>query len=327
MHPTEKPRLDALTESIAERLLHIKPDPGEIPRLDEIEVAGVTLPREGAVGGDHIIYIDFNRRYDLDTLTREKEEWWKKEAHQPNLSFGEQAGLNAFLHHRRKEWCQRLETNRHKAGVLVADVRGHDISDAFVVGMLHQAFLTGALYELKIFGEITPNLFEIINTRFYNSSSIGDFLTMIYGEIHTDGTFRFISAGHPPPVIFSRHFSRFMDIPQSHISTYPPIGLMPRREEIDTRAASSPLGFKDGYRVSELRLMGPGDILLLYTDGLTDLIDARGKALFPEAFAGIFRTMPDAAADTVVSALTECVTGKNVAREDDVSFVVIRRRR
>lgn len=326
MNPCAKSPRDALTASIVERLRPIKPSPGEVPRLDEIEVAGITLPRADGVGGDHIIYIDFNRRYNLDALQREKEDWWQKEAGRTDLAREERAGLDAFLAHRRDQWRQRLETNRRKAGVLVADVRGHDISDAFVVGMLHQAFLTGALYELKIFGEITPNLFEIINTRFFNSSSIGDFLTMIYGEIYADGTFRFISAGHPPPIIFSRLYGRFMDIPQSAIRTYPPIGLMPRREEVDIQAAASPLGFKDGYRISELRLMAPGDLLLLYTDGLTDLSDAQGKAIFPAAFTDMLKAMPDATADTIAVALREWIRRESGTQQDDISFVVIRRR-
>lgn len=326
MSGTKPETADALARGIAERMHHIRPSPGEVPRLPEIDVAGITLPREGAMGGDHIIYIDFNHRYDLDTLVRDKELWWTEEAQRPDLSPTEQAGLDTFLARRRAEWRRRLESNRRKAGVLLADVRGHDISDAFVVGMLHQAFLTGVLYELEIFGEITPNLFEIINTRFFNSSSIGDFLTMIYGEISADGTFRFISAGHPPPVIFSREYKHFMDIPPSAIQTYPPIGLMPRKDDVDAQAAESPLGFKDGYRVSELRLMAPGDLLLLYTDGLTDLVDTDGKAIFPATITEVLAAMPDSDADSVVTAMVDRILGAALPRQDDISFVVIRKR-
>src|SRR3989442_12596770 len=70
--------------------------------------------------------------------------------------------------------------------------------------MLHQALLLGSLYELDTFGHITRRLFENLNTRFYQSSSLHKFVTMIYGEISEDSTFRFLSAAHPPPVVFSR---------------------------------------------------------------------------------------------------------------------------
>src|SRR6185436_1798905 len=44
---------------------YIVPLPGEIPSLDGIDVYGGTMPLNGAIGGDHIIYVDFKKRYDL----------------------------------------------------------------------------------------------------------------------------------------------------------------------------------------------------------------------------------------------------------------------
>ena len=61
--------------------------------------------------------------------------------------------------------------------------------------MLHQAFLLGAIYEMDYYGNITPKLFENLNTRFYNSSSLSKFITMIYGEISRDGHFNFYRPG------------------------------------------------------------------------------------------------------------------------------------
>jgi hypothetical protein len=46
----------------------IKPHPGLIPRINNTEIAGGILPLNSVVGGDHLIYIDFNERYDLDAL-------------------------------------------------------------------------------------------------------------------------------------------------------------------------------------------------------------------------------------------------------------------
>ena len=44
---------------------HILPRPEEIPILDGIDVYGGTVPLNGVSGGDHIIYIDFKKRFDL----------------------------------------------------------------------------------------------------------------------------------------------------------------------------------------------------------------------------------------------------------------------
>ena len=90
------------------------------------------------------------------------------------------------------------------AGVALVDVSGHQITDAMLAGMLHEAFLLGATYELDQFGTITEKLFENLNTRIYNSSSVSKFLTMIYGEISEDDTLlRFFPQRHPMPIVFS----------------------------------------------------------------------------------------------------------------------------
>src|SRR6476659_8987877 len=43
----------------------IRPQPDEVPRVDGIDMFGGTLALNGRVGGDHIIYVDFNQRFDL----------------------------------------------------------------------------------------------------------------------------------------------------------------------------------------------------------------------------------------------------------------------
>ncbi|MDE2979195.1 MAG: hypothetical protein OXU63_16990, partial [Acidobacteriota bacterium] len=128
--------------------LATKPEPGDLPNLRGVEVHGVSMPLVRAIGGDHVIYLDFKQRYDLERRLRE----------------AEAAG--------RTEVVAGLRKCRQRAGVLVADVSGHKVTDALVAAMLHQAFLLGAYYELDLFGEITTRLFEHINQRFYKSTTL-----------------------------------------------------------------------------------------------------------------------------------------------------------
>ena len=37
-----------------------------IPELKGIDIYGETIPLDGLIGGDHIIYVDFKKRYDLE---------------------------------------------------------------------------------------------------------------------------------------------------------------------------------------------------------------------------------------------------------------------
>jgi serine phosphatase RsbU (regulator of sigma subunit) len=225
---------------------NIKPSPGEIPSLPGIDIYGQTTPLNGDIGGDHFIYVDFNKRFDMDARTREA------------------------LLHGNHDIARKLEETRQKAGILLADVSGHSITDALMTAMLHQAFLVGASYELTLKGEITVELFETINLRFHQSSSIEKYMTLLYGEIHQFGEFRFISAGHPLPVVFSREYNRLTRLGRNQMTIFPPIGTIPSGSHVDAGQYHSLFGEKAPYAVNSMNIMGMGDILLLFTDGFTD---------------------------------------------------------
>ena len=136
----------------------LKPASGDLPALKGIDFAGFSLPLT-AVGGDHIIYLDFNRRFDM-----------------PKRIAAARAKGDTAL-------ADRLQASTHRAGVLLADVSGHRETDALVAAMLHQAFLLGVYYELDLFGEITTKLFEHLNQRLYKTTHIHKYVTMVYGEV------------------------------------------------------------------------------------------------------------------------------------------------
>jgi serine phosphatase RsbU (regulator of sigma subunit) len=187
--------------------------------------------------------------------------------------------------------------------------------------MLHQAFLLGASYELDMFGRITRRLFENLNTRFYHSSSLNKYVTMIYGEIDEDTTFRFLSAAHPPPVVFSNQHDRFMKVSEDLCTSFPPIGTLPSRDVIDQSRSHSVLGFKERYRLNEWRLMGSGDILMLYTDGLLEHADG---AYFPAHLEAKVREVKRQSARDIFDALKAHILGFGVPA-DDISLVIIKR--
>jgi len=189
--------------------------------------------------------------------------------------------------------------------------------------MLHQSFLLGAIYELDSHGDITTRLFENLNTRFYRSSSVSKFITLLYGEIGEDGKFEFISAAHPVPVVFSREFDRIMDISESMLTTFPPIGTMPSSDDIDRRTTETVLGFKEKYEVNEISLMGSGDIMLLYTDGFSELSDGTSE-YFPDLLEDKLREVKDLSAQGIFEAVQQDLLSFGVPF-DDVSFIVIKR--
>lgn len=286
-------------ENFEEIAKYLIPQPGDLPRLRGIDIHGGTIPLNGLVGGDHIIYVDFKQRFDLD------------------------ARIQHGLEHGRLDLVENLRRCRTMAGVAVLDVSGHLVTDALIAAMLHQAFLLGSIYELDMFGQITSRLFENLNTRFYNSSSAHKFVSLIYGEISEDAGFRFLSAAHPFPAVFSLQHDRLMDVSQDVCLSSPPLGMLPSLEVTDRHRTESLLGFKARYEMNEWVLMGEGDILLLHTDGLTEHSHA-GHDYFPGRLEQTLRDVKYLSAAEIYEAITADLLAF-AEPSDDISLVVVKR--
>jgi serine phosphatase RsbU (regulator of sigma subunit) len=267
--------------------------------LDNIEVFGQSFPLNGVLGGDHIILLDFARKYNLE------------------------ARISEAARQGRDDVAARLEDCKNRVGVLLADSCGHDMTDALLTAMLHQAFLTGVLYELENEGHVTSKLFEILNTRFVRSSSINKFITMVYGEINEDGAFRFISAGHPKPLVYSAEYDRLVDIDPERTKNFLPVGLFPTRDDIDEAPATVPLPSKERFSVNEVSLMGVGDILLLQTDGLYEHADG-DQPYTPHHLERAIREVKHLPPHGIVPAIYEDMV-RFAPPQDDTSLVVIKK--
>ena len=287
---------------LAQRLT---PTAGAIPRMPGIDIHGVSLPLNGVAGGDLLTYVDFQERFDLDSRIRRA------------LRVGQ------------KDMARVLQKLRNTGGILVADVAGHNFTDAARAAMLHQAFHTGALYEMDLNGQITLRLFEQINTRFCKSTTLrnlaadpdeASYVTLLYGEISTTGRFSFLSAGHPPPLVFSREFDRFVEVSPNRLVSYPPIGLQPGEHHADARRYERALGYKKRYTVNNLNLLGHGDVLLLYTDGLVEPLSDYTQEHLAHAVSAQ-RTAPRRR-----SARPSWATAAPAPQTDDLTLVVIRYR-
>jgi serine phosphatase RsbU (regulator of sigma subunit) len=276
---------------------YILPTPGETPRLDGVDIFGGVMPLSGSVGGDHLIYVDFKQRFDLDAriaLAREQGRFDVVE----NL-----------------QWCRR------KAGIALVDVSGHRMTDALLAAMLHQAFLLGAIYELDTRGRITRRLFENLNTRFYQSSGAHKFVSLVYGEISEDASFRFLAAAMPLPAVFSSRHDRFMEVGADLRISFPPLGMMPSFV-IDRRLTTSLLGFKERYEMNEWTLMGRGDILLMHTDGLTEHEGPHGP-YFPRRLEQTLREVKQLGARQIYESIKADLVAF-AEPVDDASVVVIK---
>jgi serine phosphatase RsbU (regulator of sigma subunit) len=296
----KRPPVNDLTDELDnfwEIARHLKPSPGEIPAIEGIDIAGLSMPLAGMIGGDHIIYIDFRRRYNLDQ----------------RLARAVQAGHETVV--------KRLTELKQRAGILLADVSGHRMTDALIAAMLHQAFLVGVYYELDHYGEITTRLFEHINTRFYRTTAVNKYFTMLYGEITSGGRFRFISAGHQLPAIFSREFGKFVEVGRDRLVLFPPVGLLPSKNDVDDENTEAFLKSKGDYQVNQVDLLSPGDLMLLSSDGLAE---HAGGDFFRTTLEDVIRGAVGEDAESICRRIEKAVRDHG-PQEDDISAVVVKR--
>ena len=288
------------------------PVEGAIPRLPGIDMYGNSVP-VGTVGGDLFEYINFQQRYNIDAriaralrlaekyleplpagqaprnLVDDHVLWLRsRNGFEPSQETAyRQAKSSEQL--RVAEVLHELYTT---AGVLLVDAQGHGLISAKIASTVHDTFHALILSELDQYGRITPEFFENLNLRLALSvtarNALGrdpddaarEIATMLFGEIRPDGRFRFVNFGHPPPLVFSAEFDRFVEIKGQNLVQFLPLGLeIPEEHPDRSRYVSMRLRKREvnSSDVAEITLMSPGDILFLYTDGVYDGGDEQAR--------------------------------------------------
>ena len=304
----------------------LMPVEGVIPHLPGIDMYGNTIPDE-IVGGDVFEYINFQQRYNIEARISQAQ-WLAQEVLEP-LAPGEKARSGADMHiqwmatrpgyterdgvefrkAKSSEQLRIVENLRElsaSAGVLIVDAQGHGIIAAKIASTVHDTLHAFMLSELDRVGTITPRLFEQLNLRLAQSATARNALgrsmdassreiaTLLYGEIRSNGTFRFVDFGHPPPLVFSAKYKRFMKIGRDRMVQFLPLGLEVPEDHPDRNKYISVKLRKRRMKASDMALitlMGRGDILFLYTDGVYDGSDAPEKRRI-EAIVGKHKQQP-----------------------------------
>jgi serine phosphatase RsbU (regulator of sigma subunit) len=356
--PHTAPSID---EYLRKRLMPVE---GAIPYVQGIEMYGNSIPA-GTVGGDLFEYINFQQRYDIDAriqraLKRSKEyleplptgpaprnsvddhvEWLKSRlGYKPEME-------TEYRDARSSEQVRVAEDLRElysTAGVLVVDAQGHGIISAKIASTVHDTFHALMLSELDHRGKTTAELFQRINLRLALSvtarnalgrsekESAQEIATMLYGEVRPYGHFRFVNFGHPPPLVFSAEYRKFMDIGKSGMVQFLPLGLQIAEDDPDRNRYFSlePRQRRaNSSDVAELTLMSPGDILFLYTDGVYDGSDKEER----QQLENVMRDHHVLSAKDICNALLEYAVKKDdhlrqiseQDRIDDKTVFIIRR--
>ncbi len=199
------------------------------------------------------------------------------------------------------DYCDLVTSERDSDGLffLLGDVSGKGVAASMLMTGLRAMVRTLIGPDLPV-----SALVERVNHLFCESIAASHFATLVCGRASSSGRVEICNAGHPPPLV-----ARGGTI-ESLAATGLPVGLF----------CASP------YAATEVRL-GPGDLLLLYTDGVSEARDRSGAEYGTERLTRVLRDQhARSPRDLLRACLDDLAAFRGGApKADDMSLMVLKR--
>ena len=192
-----------------------------------------------------------------------------------------------------------LERPDGSVAVAIADVSGKGIPAALIMSSLRTAFRLGALGEMD-----AEKLCRDLNIYLYGSLGETEFVTGVFGFLDPEfNWFYYCNAGHNPPVLVRKTGDvEFLETGGMIL------GILPDQP----------------YPAGRIRI-APGDVLVMYTDGVTEAHPGNYEEFGEERFTGVVRGVvnesPAVICQKLVESVREFVDGP---LPDDLTLVVIK---
>jgi len=194
-----------------------------------------------------------------------------------------------------------IELPDGRLGIFIADVADKGIPAALFMA------LTRTLVRAAILESSSPeDVLRRVNEQLLPDAQQGMFVTAVYGVLDLErGSFAFVNAGHNPP-FWVKADSGIEKLTRTGIA----LGVV-ERAELKQRQIG----------------MQPGDVLLLYTDGLTEAFSPDGEPFGETRLVEILSSVRSGTAQEMLDRIEESLnyfTDPN-PRSDDLTMVAIKR--
>ncbi|HUB82308.1 MAG TPA: SpoIIE family protein phosphatase [Bryobacteraceae bacterium] len=193
-----------------------------------------------------------------------------------------------------------LNAGERTVGFVLGDVSGKGVPAALLMANLQACFRSQEPHAL-----LQPaHMLETVNRHFYDSTAAERFATLFYG-IYDDRTraLRYVNCGHVPPILLRA---------SGDLETLDP--------------TATPIGAFHHWMCSENQAtLRPGDVLMIYSDGVTEAESPTGEDFGEERLVRCLRESRGASARALVHCVVENVTEfSHGSRYDDVTVVAIK---
>ncbi|MFY9610829.1 MAG: SpoIIE family protein phosphatase [Blastocatellia bacterium] len=218
-----------------------------------------------------------------------------------------------------------------KLGIAVADVAGKGISAALLMSTVQASLRSRAQ-------SVNGNLIELVssmNQLLHLSTDAASYATFFYAQFDEQTrVLTYVNAGHNPPILVhagSRlRAQRAGSVGASGLAAIPVEEAQDEAFELRVRLLTSggPIigAFSDCEYAQEAIQMEPGDVLVAYTDGVTEAFNSREEQFGESRLREIVTRSTHLSAVELSSEIVERVRGwcGDTAQQDDLTLVVMK---
>jgi serine phosphatase RsbU (regulator of sigma subunit) len=184
---------------------------------------------------------------------------------------------------------------------VIADVSGKGVSASLLSSML-----LGCLQMQVRAGLALDEALIRLNRFLCEKSSSSRFVTMFLFVMDSDGNGKYISAGHNPTYLFRAEAGEVEELPSNNMIV-------------------GAFSFAT-YEATPLK-MNPGDVLLAYSDGLTEAENPQGEMLGEEGVKTVIREHAPSGSLQLEQKLLETIQSFTAGRSltDDITLIIVER--
>jgi DNA-binding GntR family transcriptional regulator len=189
-------------------------------------------------------------------------------------------------------------------GIAIGDVSGKGIGAALLMASLQASLKAQALHPHSDLSVLVGD----VNRLVHESSPVHFFASLFYGEYQpATRVLRYVNAGHNPPLVIRWRNERCEVFSLETEGT--PVGALEEAE----------------YTSATVRLAA-GDVLVAYTDGITESENLRGEFWGQKRFEKLLRTCNDLTPKQIIRRILDEIStfSKGHSQRDDITLVVAR---
>jgi len=192
-----------------------------------------------------------------------------------------------------------LPLSNGRLALVVGDASGHGMAAGLLMAIANATLKTAV--------DVDPEprrVIEILNRTLCRTGDRRAFMSLFYSVLDpSTGALDYVCAGHPFPIL-RRRDGRLEELGEGGL----PLGM---KQDLEPQGASTRLE--------------PGDLLLLYSDGLVEALRQDGEAFGYDRLGGLLAqtASPQAMHDHIINEFDRFVTGEPL--RDDLTLVVMAR--